>query len=97
MITTRKELGVITILPDGQMNVREDTIIEDDGVEITRVFHRRVLEPDMDASKETNPRLKSVIDTLWTPEVVDSYMTAKEARLDTLRNGVIKEITRDTV
>lgn len=79
MITKRQVIGKIEILEDGQIQLREDTIIEEDGVELNRRYHRRVLEPGQDVSGETS-RLRQVAGVVWTPEVI-------AARRDFLRQN----------
>jgi len=75
-----------TILEDGQLQVREDTIIERDGVEISRLYHRRVLAPLAPPTEDTHPdaRVRAVAALIWTPEVIAAYrrrMAAIEAEL----------------
>ena len=76
MLTKRTEFGKIEILPDGQIQLREDTVIEEDGVELSRLYHRAVLEPKTDAS-HPDVRVSAVAAILWTPEVVDAYEKKK--------------------
>jgi len=77
MITERKIFGKIEILEDGQIQLREDTIIERDGIELIRIYHRRALEPGMDTSNETDKRLKAIIGVIWTPEMIEEYKKNK--------------------
>ena len=51
-LTERTEIGSINVLPMGQIQVRTDTIIERDGVEISRTYHRHVVEPDSFAVRD---------------------------------------------
>ena len=76
MLTERQILGTLTVLEDGQIQVRTDTVIERDGVEITRTYHRHVVEPDMEPDK-FSPRLKAICLALWTPNVVTAYRVQK--------------------
>ena len=76
MITKKTEFGMITILPDGQVQLREDSIYEDEGVEVARKYHRRVLEPD-DTHTETDVRVVKVIDNFWTADVIREYKEKK--------------------
>lgn len=79
MITKRTEFGKIEILPDGQIQVREDTVIEEDGKELIRTYHRRVLEPTLTPA-EPDARLSAVLPVLWTEKVVTDYEEAKRKR-----------------
>jgi len=71
--------GKIEILEDGQIQLREDIIVMRDNIEITRMFHRRVIEPD-ENHNETDSRLVSVINAIWTPEIITKYKRDKEGR-----------------
>ena len=51
---------------------REATIIKEDGVEISRSFHRHVLHPDMDVSGEPQ-EVQDVCAVVWTDEVKQAW------------------------
>ena len=51
---------------------RTATIVKEDGVELSRSFHRRVLTPDMDVSGE-DAEIKALASALWTDEVKAAY------------------------
>ena len=67
-LTERTEIGQMTILADGQIQVREDTVIERDGVEINRQYHRHVVDSVDDVSNE-DQRVKDVAGAVHTPAV----------------------------
>lgn len=71
-LTERIEIGRREVLADGQIQVRTDTVIEKDGVEISRAFHRHVLAPGQDLSKE-HQCVVQLAKAEWTPEVVKAY------------------------
>lgn len=73
MITKRIEFGQIAILPDGQIQLRQDTIIEEDGVEIIRTFNRSVLAPGDDTSKVIDDRISAITSAIWTPDVIKKH------------------------
>ena len=53
-ITKRTEEDKIEVVGEFKMiQVRTATIIEEDGVELSRSFHRNVVAPDSDSSKES--------------------------------------------
>jgi hypothetical protein len=62
---------------------REATIIKEDGVEISRTFHRHVLHPDSDISAESQ-ETQDVCNTVWTDEVKASWAAfkAEQAELE---------------
>ena len=77
-----------TIVPDrvevlelGPVQVRTATVIREDGVELTRSFHRHVLVPsskrsgsweDTDISSE-DARVQDICTAAWTTEVKAAY------------------------
>ena len=79
MLTKRVEYGMISFLQDNQVQVREDTVVEEDGVEISRTYHRTVLEPTV-TPHVTDPRLLAILRAAWTPEVIEAFAIAKAAR-----------------
>ena len=73
MLTERIIIGKLEILEDGQIQVRQDTVIERDGVEISRLYHRRVLEPSITVPEESDTRIGAIAAVVWTPEVIATY------------------------
>ena len=61
------------------VQVRKATIIEKDGKELTRSFHRYVLHPDSDISTEP-AEVSAICSAAWTQEVKDAW-TAYQASL----------------
>jgi hypothetical protein len=64
-ITKTNEIGSMDVLPMGQIQVRTDTIIKEDGVELSRTYHRHVVEPDADITNE-DQRVKDISATVHT-------------------------------
>ena len=54
------------------IQVRTATIIERDGVEISRSFHRHVIAPDADVSGES-AEVQAIAAAFHTPEVKAAY------------------------
>jgi len=52
------------------IQVREATVVYDDGVELSRSFHRNVYSP---GDTSDNPEIQAIIDTVHTQEVIDAY------------------------
>jgi hypothetical protein len=78
-LTERTEEDKIEILADGTMQIRTATVIERDGVEISRSYHRHVIQPDEDTASQS-PRTKRITAALWTAEVKTAFAAAKSAR-----------------
>ena len=74
----------IEVLEMGQIQVRTATCISEDGVELSRSFHRHVLEPGDDTSGEAD-RVAAVAAATWTPDVVatwDAIRAERQALMD---------------
>ena len=54
------------------IQVRTATVVKEDGVELSRSFHRRVLTPDMDVSSESD-EIKGMAESLWTDDVKKAW------------------------
>ena len=78
-LTERTEIGSIEVLPMGQIQVRTDTVIEKDGVELSRSYHRHVVEPDHDITNE-DQRVKDVANVVHTAEVKTAWEEFKKAQ-----------------
>jgi hypothetical protein len=77
----KKESYQYTILPDGQIQSRKSTQIWEDGKMLAETYHREVLEPGQDITKQPDV-LKRIVDgKLWDEKTVADYATAKEAAL----------------
>ena len=72
-ITKRTEEDKIEIVgPFKHIQVRTATIIEEDGVELSRSFHRHVIAPDGDSSKESAD-VKAMVAQFHTDTVKTAY------------------------
>ena len=68
-ITKTTEIGKIEVVSEYKhVQVRTDTVIKEDGAEISRTFHRHVLHPDMDISGE-HAEVQAVANVAWTDDV----------------------------
>ena len=57
-----------------EIQVRQATVITDDGVELSRSFHRHVLSCDADISGE-DEEVQAVCNAVWTDKVKADYQT----------------------
>ena len=67
----------IDVLPDGQIQVRRANRIFRDGVEISKAYHRHVVSPGDDLSKEDS-RVSDIGAVVHTAEVIAAYKAAQE-------------------
>ena len=65
----------IEVLEMGQVQVRTATIVEEDGVELSRSFHRGVFAPGDDVSGEPQ-RVQDIATATWTAEVLSDWEAA---------------------
>ncbi len=80
MLTKQDMIDKIEALADGQIQVRRRTSILEDGVELSFSYHRHVLAPGGDLTKE-DAKVGAVARALWTPEVVAAYKAAQLIRV----------------
>ncbi len=73
----------IEVLERGQVQVRTATVISEDGTELSRNFHRHVLEPGDDTTGQDD-RVAAVAAATWTTEVVaawDAFVVERDAHV----------------
>ena len=72
-ITKRTEEDKIEVVGEFKMiQVRTATVIEEDGVELSRSFHRHAIAPDGDSSKESAD-VKAMVAQFHTDAVKTAY------------------------
>ena len=76
-LTERTVEDKIEIVGDYKhIQVRTATIIERDGVEISRSFHRHVVAPGADITGES-AEVQAVCNAVWTQEIKDAYAASQ--------------------
>jgi len=78
-ITKTTEVPKIEVVGTWNIQVATDTVIKEDGTEISRSRHRHVLNPDSDISKEAS-EVQAVANAIWTDTVKANYKTWKESQ-----------------
>lgn len=76
MLTEKIEIGQRTVLLDGQIQVRTDLIILRDGAEISREYHRHVVAPGDDLTKE-DESVQRIAKAEHTPAKITAYKLAQ--------------------
>ena len=80
-ITKTTEISKIEVVGQYKaVQVRTDTVIREDGTEISRNFSRHVLHPDMDISGE-DAEVQAVANAVWTDSVKAAWKTFQENSL----------------
>ena len=72
-------VDLIEALQNGTVQVRTKTAIKEDGVEISSKFHRHVVAPGDDYSKQ-DARVKAICVATHTAAVVAAYKAAQAAQ-----------------
>jgi hypothetical protein len=71
-LTEKTIVDKIEVIENSSIQVRTATIIEKDGTELTRTFHRHVLAPGADTSNE-DPKVQAIATAIWTEEIIAAY------------------------
>ena len=72
--TERTEHKIEIIPPYSILQCRRADIVEKDGKEVGRTYHRHVRVPGDDMTNEC-AEMKAVAAALWTQDVIDAYQT----------------------
>jgi hypothetical protein len=68
-------VDLVELVQTNHIQVRTANIIEKDGKEIARTFHRHVLAPGDDVSGE-DPKVQAIANAVWTEEVIAAYQAS---------------------
>ena len=71
-ITKEKVVDQITVTENGIILYREATRIMEDGVELTKTYHRNSLTPAQDLTGVPE-KVVAICNTAWTQEVINAY------------------------
>jgi hypothetical protein len=69
----------IEVLENNCVQVRTAIIIEKDSLEISRTFHRHVVNPGNDISQE-DAKVQAVANAIWTDEIIKNFLELKTKR-----------------
>lgn len=76
-LTKTTAVDQITVTENGIVLYREATTILEDGVEISKKYHRSSLIPGQDLTG-VPANVVAICNVAWTPEVVAAYQAAQE-------------------
>jgi hypothetical protein len=79
-LTSRTEVFSRELLIDGQIQIRTDTVFEQDGIEVSRTYHRHVLAPG-DSITDQDPSVQRIAMAEHTPAKIAAYKLAMEKTL----------------
>ena len=76
-ITKETQIGKIEVVGKHKsVQVRTDTVVMEDGTELSRKYHRHALMPDAVITDE-HTEVQAVCNAVWTQAVKDAYATFK--------------------
>jgi len=78
MLTKEVKIDQITVTENGIVLFREATRILEDGVELSKTYHRSSLVPGQDISG-VPVNVQAICNVAWTPEVVSAYQAQVSA------------------
>ena len=80
-ITKEKVIDQITVTENGIILYREATSFVEDGVAITKTYHRSTLTPGQDLTGIAD-KVVAICNTVWTPKIIAAYQNSiKEPQL----------------
>lgn len=71
-LTEITKVDQVELVENNSIQVRTATIIEKDGVELTRSYHRHVVCPGDDIASE-DAKVQAIANAIWTEEVILAY------------------------
>ena len=71
----RQLVDLVELVQSNHIQVRTANIIERDGVEVTRTFHRHVLSPG-DSIVNEDAKVQAIANAVWTEEVIAAYQAS---------------------
>jgi hypothetical protein len=74
-LTEKTIVDKIEIIENNSIQVRTANIIEKDGTELTRTFHRHVLAPGADLTNE-DLKVQAIATAIWTEEIIAAYQAS---------------------
>jgi archaellum component FlaF (FlaF/FlaG flagellin family) len=79
MLTKESKIDQITVTENGVVLFREATRVLEDGVELSKTYHRSSLTPGQDLSG-VPANVQAICNAAWTADVVGAYQAAQEAK-----------------
>jgi hypothetical protein len=71
-LTETKKVDQIELVENGSIQIRTATIIQKEGIELTRTYHRHVKHPGEDVSNEDS-KVQAIANAIWTEDVIAAY------------------------
>jgi hypothetical protein len=78
MLTKQVKVDQITVTENGIVLYREATQVLEDGVELSKTYHRSSLTPGQDLAGVPE-NVVAICNAAWTPEVISAYQAQVSA------------------
>jgi hypothetical protein len=75
-LTETTKVDQVELVETNHIQVRTATIIERDGEEISRSYHRHVLAPGDDVTNE-DLKVQAIANAVWTEEVIAAFQASQ--------------------
>jgi len=75
-LTEITKIDKIEVVETNHIQIRTATIIEKEGTEIAKTYHRHVLAPGDDVSSE-DPKVQAIANAVWTEEIIAAFQAAQ--------------------
>jgi hypothetical protein len=85
-LTKETVVDQITVTENGIVLVREVTKIIEDGIELSKQYHRSSFAPASDVSAQPK-NVKDICAAAWTPEVIAAYEAQQKAQQEAMKAG----------
>jgi hypothetical protein len=79
-LTETTKVDQVELVETNHIQVRTATIIERDGEELSRSYHRHVLAPGDDVASE-DPKVQAIASAVWTEEVIAAYQASQNSAI----------------
>ena len=81
-ITKETQIAKIEVVGEYKaVQIATDTVIKEDGVELSRSRHRKVVHPDQDITGE-DAEVQAVCNAVWTQAVKDAWASFQASQAD---------------
>jgi hypothetical protein len=74
-LTETTKVDKLEVIENGTIQIRTATIIQRDGIDISRTFHRHVKHPG-DSIVNEDPKVQAIANAVWTDEVIAAYQAS---------------------
>ena len=75
-LTKQTVIDQITVTENGILLYREATKIVEDGVELTKTYHRSSLQPGQDLTDQPE-KVVAIAQAAWTADVIAAYQASQ--------------------